>query len=108
MSKQSNFENNIQMESELYHDGIPFNMDNLSDGYSNILDIIHDINDTEIINRKKLITFINYKFSKLTDTQRLIAEYKYYYGYTIKKIAKIMCKDNTTIRYHLDKIRQIW
>ena len=108
MGKQQRFEESIRMESELTDGSKNFNLDRLPGGYKVIWEVINDIDDTDIRNRRKLISYINYKFSKLTDMQKQIAEYRYYYGYKLQKIASLMCKDVSTIHYHIDKIKNIW
>jgi hypothetical protein len=108
LNKQQNFEDSIKMESELTDGDDKFNLDRLPGGYKVIWEVINDIDDSDIRNRRRLISYINYKFSKLTDIQKQIAEYRYYYGYKLNKIAKIMCKDVSTIHYHIEKIRKIW
>lgn len=108
MNKQEAFENMVITETDLsINCENHINLDELEYGYNTLGDIFKQ-DEHVFSNRVKLISFINYKFSLLTNTQKQIAEYRFYYKYTIKQIAKVLDKAESTICEHLKNIEKIW
>lgn len=113
-NKQQRFEDDVMLECDLnvYDEEkgciINFDIDKINGDFKLLFEISDDSDYEYIEHRKRLITFINYKFALLTNIQKQIAEYRFYYGYTIKKIANILCKDSSTIHYHIEKIKKLW
>ena len=112
--RQFNFEEAIILETELpmytksNGDIYSYSLDDYPYEYLTLSDVASEYGrDFDFKNRQQLQILVNERFKLLNSTQREIAELKYVNSKTVREIAGIVNKANSTVQYHINKINKI-